>query len=115
MEFNEFRNLKFTVLGHNCKFQGQMILSGPVTIASTIEGDIHMEDDSLITIERDAKYSGKIKAHDIEIFGEFEGDLEAKGKLVIRSSAVVKGNIKAQNMAIYPGCYLDMEAHTEDS
>ncbi len=114
MEFSDFRNLKFSVFGNNCKISGQMFLSGPVTIASIVEGKIEMDDESRITIERNAKFTGTLNGFDVEIFGQFEGDLNAKGKLIIRSSAHVKGNINAQKICIYPGAYLEMEAHTSE-
>ncbi len=114
MEFNEFRNLKFNVFGDRSHFKGEMELKGDVTIASKVEGTINAEDETLITIERSAKVKGILNGHDIEIFGTFDGELNAKGRLIIRSSAKVKGNIQAEKLCIYPGAILDMEAHTKE-
>ncbi len=114
MDFSEFRNLKFNVLGDSSFIKGSLVLKGDVTIASSIEGDVCVLEEGKTTIERSGSINGELKAFDVEIFGKFNGKLEAQGKLTIRSSAEVSGQIKAQDLCIYPGAHLEMEAHTQD-
>ena len=112
MDYQAFKNLNFSILGQQCTFRGNLLLNGPVTIASDIEGDIVVEDNSKLVLERTSHYKGKIKCFDIEIFGSFEGEIVAKGKIVIRSSAHVTGNLQSSNLSIYPGAVVNIEGNT---
>ena len=49
---------------------------------------------------------GKIKADRVEIDGRVTGNLESATKLVLKSQALIEGNIKAKELTIQEGAEL---------
>lgn len=107
----------FSILGKDSILKGEFELSGMVKISSTLEGTLKMGPDGRLTIEPQGFIKGKIFCNHIEILGTFEGEIVSQGKVVIRPSARVFGQIKAKSLAIFPGACvnIDGEAHPEES
>ncbi|MBL7665862.1 MAG: polymer-forming cytoskeletal protein [Bacteriovoracaceae bacterium] len=114
MNFGDFRNLNFSVFGKDSEFKGTFYVSGNVTIAANIEGEIIMQKEGKIILERTGYFKGKIKGHDIEVFGEIDGEIEATGALVVRSSAKISGKMKSARLAIYPGAFINIQGETTE-
>lgn len=111
----DFKKLNFSVVGKNCDIQGDLRFTGDTLLTCTIKGTITVLDHSKLTLERDSHVEGDIYCHDIEVFGNFQGSIRASGKLTVRSSAVLSGNIEAQGISIYPGAILNVEGNTLDN
>jgi cytoskeletal protein CcmA (bactofilin family) len=114
MDFHELKNLNFNVFGSRCDFKGEFNLRGDTTISSKIEGQINMVDEGKITIEREGEVEGILYCHDLDIFGKLNGHVKANGRVVVRSSADVSGNIQADQLTVYPGAVLNIEGHTKE-
>jgi cytoskeletal protein CcmA (bactofilin family) len=110
----DFRNFHYNVLGSNSSLKGDLILSGDAIITSSIEGSIEMKGEGKLVLERGSYVKGKIKAIDLEIFGEVEGDIESNGLVSIRSSAHVTGTIKSRRLVIYPGAIVETHADSQE-
>lgn len=109
-----FKKLNFSVLGRDCEFIGELRFKGDTLVNSKIDGTISVVDEGKLTIERNAIINGEVYCHDVEVFGEVQGMIRATGKLIVRSSAVVSGNIEAKSISIYPGAVLNIEGHTPE-
>lgn len=109
----DFQSLRFTVLGKDCEYEGDVRLRGDAIVDCKYLGAITMLDDSMLTIERDAYVEGSIYCKDAEIFGEVKGDVNASGSLTLRSSAKVSGKVSAGSLSVYPGATLNIEADAE--
>lgn len=114
MEEKDFKSLRFTVLGKDCEYEGDIRLRGDAIVNCKLTGTITMLDgDSKLTIERSAEVEGSIYCQDAEIFGEVKGSISAAGSLVVRSSAKVSGKVSAAGLSVYPGAVLNIEGSAE--
>lgn len=109
-----FRQFQYNVLGTKSKVTGDLVLVGDAIITSQVEGSIEVQEQGKLVLERGSFVKGKIKAIDLEIFGQVEGDIECSGLVSVRSSAHVSGSIKAARLAIYPGAIVEMNASSEE-
>ncbi len=114
-DFEAAKKLDFTFIGHHSKLIGQFIFLGPTFLASNLEGEISMDGTAPLRIEKMAIIKGTIRGHDIDIFGEVEGKIISSGKVTIRSTAIIKGEIHCKNLVIHPGANLELEAHSKNS
>lgn len=114
MKQEDFQNLNYSMLGHSCVLKGELQISGDITICSHVEGSLQMLDDGRVTIERFGKFNGNIDCHSIEIFGQVEGNIRAKEKIVVRSSAQLNGKVLSGQLGIYPGAIVNIEGHTKE-
>lgn len=103
----DFREFHYNMLGSRSRIVGDLVLYGDTIITSQVEGSIEVQDDGKLILERGSLIKGKVKAIDLEIFGEVDGDIECKGLVSIRSSAHVTGTIKAGRLVIYPGAIVE--------
>lgn len=112
IEFSELQNQQFSILGAECKLIGEFQLTGIVKLAAHMEGQLTMGPQGQLTIEREGRFQGQIHCQDIEVFGEFEGNLYSTGRVILQSSARVQGRIETQNLIIYPGAKVNIDGHT---
>src|SRR6476620_8808104 len=96
----DFREFHYNMLGSRSKIVGDLVLFGDTIITSQVEGSIEVQDDGKLILERGSQIKGKVKAIDLEIFGEVIGEIECSGLVSIRSSAEVTGTIKAGRLVI---------------
>jgi cytoskeletal protein CcmA (bactofilin family) len=111
----DFKNFNYNILGAKSHVKGDLILSGDTIVNSHIEGNIEVQEKGKLILERGSFVQGKIKAIELEIFGNVEGEIECSGLLSIRSSANVVGKIKSGRLVIYPGAVVEMTASTEET
>jgi cytoskeletal protein CcmA (bactofilin family) len=117
-QFPQIKELEFTFFGKGSNLEGDFRLYGPTRIASHIKGEIYVaeiEDGSnLISIEPEGVFEGKITCEDLELYGQFKGEIHSTGVVSIYPNAHFEGLIKAENLIIHPGSYVEMEAHTKN-
>lgn len=114
MNDQDFRQFHYNVLGVKSRVVGDLILSGDAIITSAVEGSIEVLDQGKLVLERGSFVKGKIKALDVEIFGEVQGEIECSGLVSIRSSAHVTGTIKSARLVVYPGAIVEMSASSQE-
>lgn len=108
------KNLDFTYIGKKSQLQGELIFDGETKMAGTLQGQLTMVNKEKLTIEIGGKISGILKVHDIDIYGSFEGELTATGKICLFPTANVEGKIIGKKLEVYPGANLNMTGHTTD-
>lgn len=106
----DFKDFHYNVLGAKSKIQGDLVLCGDAIVNSHIEGSIEVQEEGKLILERGSFVKGKIKAIDLDIFGQVEGDIDCAGLVSIRSSATVTGSIKSGRLVIYPGAVVEMNS-----
>lgn len=114
MKENDFKALKFSLIGKKSSLTGDFKFYGDTILNCILDGDITMVDDGKLTLERESQVQGNIYCKDIEVFGKLTGSINASGTLSIRSSAEVSGMVNAKSLNVYPGATLNMEGHTSD-
>ena len=73
-------------------------LHNTLAAGTTVKGDIVTETDFRL----DGKIEGNIVSTNAEILGEVEGSIHVSAKLVLKATAVIKGDIFAQTLEIEP-------------
>jgi hypothetical protein len=79
-------------LGGGCRVTGKLNFNGPAWIDGEFEGEITATDN--VTICENAVVTAKISAASITIAGTVDGDMTASGRIEIRPSAKVSGNLR---------------------
>jgi cytoskeletal protein CcmA (bactofilin family) len=103
-----------TVLGHGARFEGQISGSGHFLIAGEVQGNAVIE--GALTLTEGSRWKGTIVVDDAILAGEFDGELNAKGKIELTATARVKGKIAAASIAMAQGAVVqgDVTVASED-
>lgn len=106
-----------TVIGKNTSIKGDVNAQGILRVEGSIEGKINCKGD-LILAEGGILRSD-INADNIVIAGDFKGNMDIKGKLEIKSTGKVVGDINILQLSVEEGGRLDgkcnMKAEEEQS
>jgi cytoskeletal protein CcmA (bactofilin family) len=65
----------------------------------TVEGTISLPD-SRLTVGPNARITADVAAHDVVVYGRLQGNIRAAGRIELRESAEVKGDIVAERLSI---------------
>ncbi len=101
------------MLGAHSDLDGNFKFSGDTIINCNVKGTIHMLNNASLTLERESRFEGELYAHDIEIFGEFSGSINASGKVVVKSSGSISGQVTSNQLVISPGAVVNIEGQTK--
>ncbi len=99
-------------LGEQTSFEGKLIFEGTVRIDGKFQGEILTED--VVIIGETAKVNAEIKAGEIVISGQVEGNVHAKDTLEILAPARVHGNILTPKLSIQEGAIFDGSCQMEE-
>jgi cytoskeletal protein CcmA (bactofilin family) len=118
-QFPQIKELEFTFFGKGSSLEGDFKLTGPTRIASKVKGEVIVnnigeESSNLLSIEPEGSFEGKVHCDDLELYGHFKGEILSNGIVTIFPNAKFEGRIKAKNLIIHPGSFVEMEAHTRD-
>jgi cytoskeletal protein CcmA (bactofilin family) len=81
--------------------EGKIEGSGHVRIAGRFKGDVNVQGD--LTIEKDAKLNGGVRAKKVTVGGELEGNIEAAAQVELQQSGVLIGDLKAGSLTVAAG------------
>jgi cytoskeletal protein CcmA (bactofilin family) len=88
-----------TVIGRSVTIRGELSGKEDLYMDGTIEGTILLPD-SRLTVGPNGRVMADMEARDIVIYGFVEGNIRAAGRLELRESAEVKGDIHAERLSI---------------
>src|SRR5215471_3813673 len=88
-----------TVIGKSVSIKGELSGSEDLYIDGNIEGTITLPDNAL-TVGPNARVLADIRVRDVFIFGRVTGNLYATGRVDLRHSAIVSGDIFAGRLSI---------------
>ncbi len=112
-DYIDLKEQDFSFFGRGSRLNGRFHLSGSTHVSSLIEGEIIMENNADLIIEKNGAVTGEVTCNNIEIYGNFEGMIKASGKVTLYPSAKVKGRVEATELRIYPGAVLNIDGHTD--
>ena len=90
-----------TFIGAGTEFVGDMACDSDLSVAGIATGECRIKGAFLLT--EGARWTGPVTAVDAVIGGELKGNLNLEGKLEIRRSARIEGNIRARTIAVARG------------
>ncbi|OGB75149.1 hypothetical protein A2810_03245 [candidate division Kazan bacterium RIFCSPHIGHO2_01_FULL_49_10] len=99
-DFADF-NQPDTLIGKEVVVTGTLNSEGDIQINGQFEGKIEAAAD--VIIGEHAKVKADIRAGNVYVAGEVEGDIQAIERLEILETGRVNGNVNSQAMSIEPG------------
>jgi cytoskeletal protein CcmA (bactofilin family) len=91
------------VIGPSMTIKGEIRAREELMVDGDVEGTL--ESHSLITVGRNGKVRGNIKARQAAIFGSVRGNVEVVEKIAIRDQGSLIGDIKGAGISIDDGAY----------
>jgi cytoskeletal protein CcmA (bactofilin family) len=88
-----------TVIGKSVVIRGEVSGDEDLYIDGDIEGTISLKE-SRLTIGPNARVRADISVRDVTVFGHLAGNVQASGRVELRQSAVVNGDILAGRLSI---------------
>ena len=102
----------FSLFSRESRITGTLELKGTSHVYAQIKGNIMIDPSSDLFIEEGAKIIGNIECHDLDIYGDVQGNIFSSGKVSFYSTATFKGELKSKFLTIAPGAKLEMTAQT---
>lgn len=88
-----------TVIGRSVSINGKISAQEDVSLDCMMEGSISLPAGRL-TVGPNARVKADIEAQDVVIYGLVEGNIHASGRIELRESAVVLGDLVANRLSI---------------
>jgi len=97
-------NGEINIVGKGVVIDGNLHVSGDVRIGGRINGEVKVE--NRIVVAPEGVVVGGIITEDGDLAGSVEGDVTAKGRLIIRSTATILGKVAAAYLTVEEGAAL---------
>jgi cytoskeletal protein CcmA (bactofilin family) len=91
-------------IGKAVKINGQIFSKEDLYVDGDVEGTIELQDHRL-TIGPNGKVHSSVKAREVVVLGNIQGNVDASDKLEIRKDARLVGDIKTARIIIEDGAY----------
>lgn len=99
-------------LGRAVRVVGQIFTKEDLYIDGDVEGAIESQDNK-ITIGPNGRVQADIRAHDVIIRGQVQGNIEAGNKVELRKDSKLVGTITAPRIGIEEGAHFKGRIDTE--
>ena len=94
-----------TVIGADAQFKGELTFQGGVRIDGALEGTVATP--GKVFVAKGGKLKAEVKAGSIALEGQVDGNLVAEDRVELRSSAVLRGDLKASKLLVVEGaCFV---------
>jgi cytoskeletal protein CcmA (bactofilin family) len=94
-----------SLIGERTSFEGTLKSDGPVRLLGSIQGEI--ESKSIIIVEEKAHVTARLTAAQITVAGQVDGQIYCEGRVEIRPTGRVTGEISAGALIVQEGAYFD--------
>ncbi|MGZ4873909.1 MAG: bactofilin family protein [Candidatus Angelobacter sp.] len=91
-------------IGKSVQIRGELTGSEDLYLDGSIEGTIDLRDHSLI-IGPNGKIKADITARDLVVYGKVEGNVTATGRVELRKSCTLIGDVSTQRIVIEDGAF----------
>ncbi len=98
---SERTDAKESLIASDITIEGKIEGTGHVRIAGKFKGDVNVQGD--LTIEKDAKLNGSVRAKRVTVAGELEGNIDAASQVELQQSGVLIGDLKAGSLTVAAG------------
>lgn len=86
-------------IGKSVQIRGELHGSEDLMVDGMVEGTIALQE-SRLTIGPNARVKANVSARDIVVMGSIQGNLQASGRIELRSGCQVVGDLKAGRLSI---------------
>ncbi len=94
-----------SLIGERTSFEGTLKTEGSVRLLGSIQGEI--ESKSTIIVEEKAHVTARLTAQQVTIAGQVDGQIYCEGRVEIRPTGRVTGEINAGALIVQEGAYFD--------
>jgi cytoskeletal protein CcmA (bactofilin family) len=88
-------------LGPRDSLEGKLVTDGDLQIFGAAQGQIQASGD--VSLEDGSTVLASVDASNVSVRGSLEGDVTARGRLLIAGSGGVSGNVKVARLAVEDG------------
>jgi len=92
---------KESLIAADITIEGKIEGGGSVRIAGSFKGDVNVQGD--LAIESGAKLTGSVRASNVTIAGELEGNIQEAKRVDLTQSAIVLGDVKSGTLTVVAG------------
>ena len=92
-----------SIIGRDLRVLGDLQCDGDLEVQGTVEGNIEA---ATVSVDRDARVDGSIRAHSLTVSGAVDGGLEA-AEIALTSTARVTGELAHETLSVEPGARLE--------
>jgi cytoskeletal protein CcmA (bactofilin family) len=92
-----------SIIGADLKVVGNLQCDGDIDVQGTVQGDIQA---ATVTVDKDARVDGSIRAHSLIVSGSVDGEMEAT-EISLTSTARVTGELSHETLSVDPGASLE--------
>ena len=103
--FEGFSEKVNTIIGKELKIKGEITGKGLIRIDGEAEGIIDNQGD--VVIGEGGSVKAKLKARNITIAGNYEGELEAEGRLELKKTANISGSYRVNGLLVEEGAVVN--------
>jgi cytoskeletal protein CcmA (bactofilin family) len=101
-------------LGTSVYIKGQVISKEPLTIAGRVEGTVQAEGHALTILAGAQVTASSILAHEVILGGQVNGQVNATGRIIVRETARIEGDLTAPSISVAEGAVLKGRIQTSD-
>jgi cytoskeletal protein CcmA (bactofilin family) len=94
-----------SLIGEHSSFEGTLRTEGPVRLLGSIQGEI--ESKSTIIVEEKARVTARLTAQQVTVAGQVDGQIYCEGRVEIRPTGRVTGEINAGALIVQEGAFFD--------
>jgi cytoskeletal protein CcmA (bactofilin family) len=102
---------EISVVGRATRVTGRVSGSGVLRIEGTVKGDVNLNGDT--EIAEGGSVEGNLQGEGLDIGGTLHGDARANSVIAVRSSARVRGELRASEISIEAGARVSVRLETE--
>jgi cytoskeletal protein CcmA (bactofilin family) len=88
-----------TVIGKSVTIRGELSASEDLYLDGEIQGTVSLPGNRL-TIGPNARVQADVHVRDVVVFGRLEGNIRASGRVELRQTAVMQGDITSSRLSI---------------
>jgi cytoskeletal protein CcmA (bactofilin family) len=94
-----------TFIGSGSKFTGDLECESDLVVGGSVKGDGDVR--GALTLSEGSHWVGEIRASNAVIAGEVEGAVTIGEKLELRSTARIRGSLRARSIAVAKGAIIE--------
>lgn len=94
-----------SIVGRGVRIEGDVHVTGDIRVGGRINGAVFVQE--RIVVAGGGVIFGGITAGEGDIAGKVEGDIVARGRLVIRKTASILGSLSAEQLMVEEGAVID--------
>ena len=94
-----------TLISEGCKISGLITGNSDFQISGEIDGDCDLE--GTVTLAKDGIWTGTIKAGNVIVAGQVQGDIIASGMVEITETARISGTVSGDAIAVAEGAVVE--------